>query len=152
MAIAIRQAGPADVAVITEFNAFLAKESENKTLDAEELEAGVAAVLADSVKGLYFLAEDDGQVVGQIGLTFEFSDWRNGWMWWIQSVFVRPETRRKGVFKALYSFVESLARRDPNVIGLRLYVDEANVGAQATYEMLGMAKTTYIVREKYPLE
>ena len=151
MAITIRQAGPADAAVVVEFNGSLAQESEGKTLDPEELAPGVAAVLADPVKGLYFLAEEDGQVLGQIGLTFEFSDWRNGWMWWIQSVYVRPHARRKGVFRTLYSHIESLARRDPEVIGLRLYVDETNDGAQATYQTLGLVRTGYVVREKYPL-
>ena len=89
--------------------------------------------------------------MGQLGLTFEFSDWRNGWFWWIQSVYVRPEARRKGVFRSLYSYIEEQARRDPSVVGLRLYVEENNATAQQTYLQLGMTRTGYFVLEKYPL-
>jgi GNAT superfamily N-acetyltransferase len=151
MPLTIRQAGPADAPVIVEFNCALAEESEGKTLDAATLEPGVDAVLADPLKGLYFLAEEDGRPVGQIGLTYEWSDWRNGWFWWIQSVYVRKEARRKGVFRALYGHIEEKARRDPEVIGLRLYVEEKNESAQETYFKLGMERTGYFVLEKYPL-
>jgi predicted ABC-type ATPase/GNAT superfamily N-acetyltransferase len=152
MAVTIRQAGPADALVVVEFNHRLAEESEGKTLDAALLEPGVAAVLADANKGLYYLAEEDGRALGQIGLTFEYSDWRCGWLWWIQSVYVRPEARRQGVFRSLYCHVENLARQDPSVIGLRLYVEEANKAAQQTYFKMGMTRTGYLVLEKYPLE
>jgi predicted ABC-type ATPase/GNAT superfamily N-acetyltransferase len=152
MPVVIRRAGPADAAVVVEFNARLAEESEGKTLDPRQLEPGVAAVLADPVKGLYFLAERDGQIVGQIGLTFEYSDWRYGWFWWIQSVYVRPEARRGGVFRALYEHVRKLAEADPEVVGLRLYVEDGNKGAQETYFRLGMQRTGYFVLEEYPLE
>ena len=116
----VRRAAPADAAIIAEFNRLLALESENVVLDPVKLAAGVAAVLADPVKGLYFVAEQDGQIVGQLGITSEYSDWRNGWQWWIQSVYVRPEYRRRGVFRALYAHVERLATEDPEVVGLRL--------------------------------
>ena len=151
MPLTVRQAGPADGQVVVEFNRLLAEESEGKTLDLEMLEPGVALVLGDVHKGYYFVAEDNGRIVGQIGLTFEWSDWRNGWFWWIQSVYVRKEARRKGVFSALYAHVEEMARRDPAVIGLRLYVEEENKSAQATYLSLGMKRTGYFVLEKYPL-
>jgi ribosomal protein S18 acetylase RimI-like enzyme len=151
MPLCIRQAGPADATVVVEFNRLLAEESEGKVLDPGQLGPGVAAVLADPVKGLYFLAEDEGLIVGQIGLTFEFSDWRNGWFWWIQSVYVRPEARRRGVFRTLYRHVQRMAQQDPGVVGLRLYVEEANVAAQETYLNLGMTRTGYFVLEKYPL-
>ena len=151
MPLCIRQAGPADAAVVVEFNRLLAEESEGKSLDPGQLRPGVAAVLADPVKGLYFLAEDDGHIVGQLGLTFEFSDWRNGWFWWIQSVYVRPEARRRGVFRALYRYVEQMAQQAPGVVGLRLYVEEANIAAQETYFNLGMTRTGYFVLEKYPI-
>jgi ribosomal protein S18 acetylase RimI-like enzyme len=111
----------------------------------------VAAVLADPHKGLYFVAEDDVQVVGQVCLTYEFSDWRNGWMWWIQSVYVRPEYRRQGVFRALYEHVYQSAVADPEVIGLRLYVERDNHGAQEVYKRLGMERTGYLVLERCPL-
>jgi predicted ABC-type ATPase/ribosomal protein S18 acetylase RimI-like enzyme len=151
MQLNIRHAGPGDAPVIVDFNRWLAEESEGKTLDAETLEPGVAAVLADRRKGLYFLAEADGRPVGQVGVTFEWSDWRNGWFWWIQSVYVRKEARRQGVFRALYGHVEEMARRDPEVIGLRLYVEQGNEAAQKTYLGLGLARTGYFVLEKYPL-
>jgi GNAT superfamily N-acetyltransferase len=151
MPLNIRQAGPADSALVVEFNRLLAEETEGKKLDPGQLEPGVAAVLADPIKGLYFVAEDGGRVLGQIGLTFEFSDWRNGWFWWIQSVYVRTEARRQGVFRALYGHVEKMARQDGSVVGLRLYVEESNRTAHETYFNLGMTRTGYFVLEKYPL-
>jgi predicted ABC-type ATPase/GNAT superfamily N-acetyltransferase len=151
MGVTIRQAGLADTAVIVEFNRLLALETEGKALDLAQLGPGVAAVLADEDKGLYFLAEEDGRPLGQIGLTWEYSDWRHGWFWWIQSVYVRQEARKKGVFRALYGHVEEMGRRDPEVIGLRLYVEDGNTGAQETYFKLGMTRTGYLLLEKYPL-
>jgi GNAT superfamily N-acetyltransferase len=151
MPVAIRQATPADATVVVEFNRRLAEETEGKVLDPRQLEPGVAAVLADANKGLYYLAELDGNIVGQIGLTCEYSDWRCGWFWWIQSVYVRAEARRRGVFRALYQYVERLAEADPQVVGLRLYVEQQNTAAQQTYFGLGMARTGYLLLEKYPL-
>lgn len=152
MPLSIRRATPADAAVVTEFNARLAKESEGKALDATTLAAGVAACLADpEIKGVYFLAEQDGVALGQLCITYEFSDWRNGWMWWIQSVYVRAHARRQGVFRALYQHVHELASNDPGVVGLRLYVEKDNTGAQRTYENAGMELGSYIVYERYPL-
>jgi GNAT superfamily N-acetyltransferase len=151
MPLTIRCAGPADAAVVVEYNQLLAKESEGKTLDPAKLGPGVAKVLADPHKGLYFLAEQDGRSVGQMGITYEWSDWRNGWFWWVQSVYVRLEARRRGVFRALFEHVENAAKQDPEVIGLRLYVETANQIAQQTYERHGMTRTGYFVLEKYPL-
>ena len=148
---ALRRATPADAAVVVEFNRLLAEESEGKVLDPPVLSAGVAACLADPSKALYFVAEDGGRVVGQVMLTTEWSDWRNGWIWWIQSVYVVPEQRRRGVFRALFEHVCRQAREDPHVIGLRLYVDEDNHAAQETYARLGMHRTSYHVLERYPL-
>ena len=152
MTMIIRKAEASDGRRIAEFNNLLAEESEGKTLDAETIEDGVAAMLADSNKGSYYIAEEAGQVLGQIGITYEWSDWRHGWFWWIQSVYVRKEARRRGVFSALYHHLEDLARRDPSVIGLRLYVEEENKSAQETYYKLGMQRTGYFVLEKYPLD
>jgi GNAT superfamily N-acetyltransferase len=144
----IRRATPADAALIAEFNTLLAAESEDVVLAPEKIAAGVAAVLADPLKGLYYLAEEGGQVVGQMGVTYEYSDWRDGWWWWIQSVYVRPRHRRQGVFRALYEHVEGQARADPTVVGLRLYVEHENDVARQTYQRLGLTQTGYLVMEK----
>jgi GNAT superfamily N-acetyltransferase len=148
--LTVRAATPADTAVVVEFNRLLAQESESKTLDRAVLTAGVAAQLADPAKGRYFLAEENGEVLGQVGLTFEWSDWRNGWMWWIQSVYVRSDARRRGIFRALFEHVRQAAHLEGQVVGLRLYVDRDNVGAQRTYERLGMQVSGYFVLEKEP--
>lgn len=151
MPLSIRRAGPADAAVVAEFNQLLALESEAKTLDAAVLSAGVAAGLDDSSKSIYFLAEEDGEAVGQMMYTTEWSDWRNGWFWWIQSVYVRPQARRRGVFRALFEHVHLAARDDGQVIGLRLYVERENRVAQKTYQSMGMEPAGYLVFERYPL-
>jgi ribosomal protein S18 acetylase RimI-like enzyme len=151
MSITVRRATAADVPVIVEFNCRLAEESENKTLDPDVLTPGVRATFADASKGPYFLAEEDGRVVGQTQITFEWSDWRNGWIWWIQGVYVRPEGRRRGAFRALYQHIYQAACADPEVIALRLYVERDNHRAQETYERLGMGRTGYLVLERYPL-
>jgi ribosomal protein S18 acetylase RimI-like enzyme len=151
MPLSLRSATVADAAVIADFNARLALESEHKALDQTVLAAGVAAVLADANKGRYFVAEQDGSVVGQVLLTTEWSDWRNGWIWWIQSVYVHPEARRQGVFRALYQHVYQSARADPQVVGLRLYVERDNQRALDTYQGLGMDRTGYLVMERVPL-
>jgi GNAT superfamily N-acetyltransferase len=151
MAFTVRPAAAADRAVVVEFNRLLAEESEGKRLDPAVLDAGVRALFADPHKGCYFLAEEDGKVLGQLGLTYEWSDWRNAWLWWIQSVYVRPEARRRGVFRALFEHVRQAALRDPEVGGLRLYVDRQNHTAQQAYYDLGMKDTGYFVLEKYPI-
>jgi len=151
MPLTVRPAALADAAVLVEFNRRMAEETEGKALDEALLAAGVAAGLADPRKALYFVAEEAGTVLGQIMVTFEWSDWRNGWLWWIQSVYVRPDARRRGVFRALYEHVRQAARQDPEVVGLRLYVERANEAAQQTYLRLGMEWTGYLVLERYPL-
>jgi ribosomal protein S18 acetylase RimI-like enzyme len=151
MTLAIRPATPADIAIIVEFNRRLAQESEGKTLDPEVLTVGVTAALADPHKALYFLAEEAGTILGQLSITTEWSDWRNGWLWWIQSVYVRPEARRRGIFRALYQHVYQAANEDPTVIGLRLYVERDNQAAQQTYLGMGMEWTNYLVLQRYPL-
>ena len=151
MAWAIRQAVPSDAAIIAEFNRLMALETEGTALDPAKLAAGVAAALADPHKGLYFLAEEADRVLGQAMVTPEWSDWRNGWMWWFQSVYVRPEARRRGVFRGLYEHVYRAARAAQDVVGLRLYVARDNRTAQDTYAGLGMAQTRYLVFERCPL-
>jgi GNAT superfamily N-acetyltransferase len=147
--ITVRQARPEDAATIADFNCRLALESEGKTLQPAVVSAGVAASLADPEnKGPYFLAEIDGQVVGTMQITFEWSDWRNGWAWWIQGVFVREDARRQGVFRTLYEHVIGAAQRRGNVIAVRLYVEKENVRAQQTYLSLGMNWLSYGMMER----
>ncbi|GJQ21610.1 MAG: hypothetical protein HBSIN02_19650 [Bacteroidia bacterium] len=147
MAIQIRQARPEDAPLIAQYNAFMALETENRVLDQDTLRKGVETVLTNPVCGVYYLAEIDGRLAGQLMITYEWSDWRNGTFWWIQSVYVREEYRQKGVFKALYRFVESQARSKPDVCGLRLYVEHDNAKAKRIYENLGMKKTAYELYE-----
>lgn len=147
MGLLIRDATADDARMLVEFNSRMAMETEGRALDAALIHAGVAAILADSGKGRYWVAELDGDILGQLMVTYEWSDWRNGQFWWIQSVYVRDDHRRKGVFSALYRHVESLARRDAAVCGLRLYVDEDNTRAQQTYLRLGMASPGYRLME-----
>jgi GNAT superfamily N-acetyltransferase len=151
MNLTVRRATPADESVLVEFNTAIAWETEHKKLDPTVLTLGVRAVLADSSRGFYTVAEHDGGVVGQMMITFEWSDWRNGWFWWIQSVYVRADARRGGVFRALYRAIEAQAAADPSVIGLRLYFETDNTRAQATYRALGMTDTSYGMMELYPL-
>lgn len=143
----IRSALPADASLIADFSTRLAEETESRSLAPELIEPGVAAFLADPSKGRYWLAETDDRTVGQIATTYEWSDWRNGMLWWIQSVYVDEDYRRQGVYSSLYHHVESLARADSNAVGLRLYVDKSNKRAQATYEKHGMDMTNYQVMQ-----
>jgi ribosomal protein S18 acetylase RimI-like enzyme len=147
MELTVRDARAEDAAVLVAYNSAMANETEGKSLDPDTIGPGVANLLANSSRGRYWVAECDGAVVGQIMVTYEWSDWRNGNLWWIQSVYVHPDWRRKGVFSALYHHVESLASADPDAIGLRLYVEENNTRAQRTYEALGMVKPRYLVME-----
>lgn len=147
MSLGIRTGRPADAAVIAEFNVRLARESENEVLDAATARAGAAAILADSGKGRYLLMVEDGEVLGQLLLTWEWSDWRNSAFWWIQSVFVVPEHRGKGIFSMLYRHVRKIAHDDPQVCGLRLYVDKENFRAKSVYRTLGMGPSNYEAME-----
>ena len=146
--IRIRDAAPTDIDQLVEFNAVMARETENMALDLATLRAGVAALLAEPQRGFYLVAEDAGSVIGCLMITHEWSDWRNGDWWWLQSVYVRTDHRRRGVFRALYADVEQRARRAGGVIGLRLYVERSNTHAQHTYAALGMHETHYRVWEK----
>jgi GNAT superfamily N-acetyltransferase len=151
MNLIIRPARAGDAAVICEFNRLMARETEDKDLDPAVLRLGVQAMLADPNKGQYFVAEIDGEVVGQLGVTCEWSDWRNGHFWWIQSVYIAASARRRGVFRRLYEHVVRSARERGDVIGVRLYVEHENHTAQQTYRQLGMEMTHYHVMEKCPL-
>lgn len=143
----LRQATASDHAVIVDFNLRLAKESEGRSLDPALLGPGVACVLQDPSHGLYFVAERAGEVVGQLLITREWSDWRCGVFWWIQSVYVAAGHRRSGVFSALYQHVLEQARGRQDVCGLRLYVEKHNTRAQATYLAAGLQMSDYQVME-----
>jgi GNAT superfamily N-acetyltransferase len=144
----IRKAELRDAAVIADFNLRLAEETEQLRLDPECVAVGVAAILKDPAKGLYFVAEAEGTVVGQLMITYEWSDWRNGNIWWLQSVYVKPEFRGQGIFRALFDELERRARSQPGVCCLRLYMHADNDRARQSYEKIGMLHTKYEVFEK----
>lgn len=143
----IRKARAADAAIIAAFNRNLAWETEKLRLNSAIVGRGVRALLKDAAKGTYFVAERGGVIVGQLLITCEWSDWRNGHFWWIQSVYVAAESRQGGVFRALFSHVEKLARSRRDVCGLRLYVEKNNRCAHRAYERLAMNHTHYEIYE-----
>lgn len=145
--ILIRTAAADDLEIIAANNAAMALETEGRALDAETIRSGVGRVLADSTRGVYYLAEVDGKAAGQLLITREWTDWRDGWFWWIQSVYVSPDSRGAGVYKALHRHIEAAARAEPDVRGVRLYVERENVSAQRVYEHLGMKRTGYLFYE-----
>ncbi|MDB6027808.1 MAG: acetyltransferase [Verrucomicrobiales bacterium] len=142
-AVICRIAKKADAPTLIGFNVALAAETEDKKLDAAILSPGVERLFNLPQYGFYIVAECDGSIAGSLLITYEWSDWRNGLFWWIQSVYVAPEFRRRGVYRALHSFARELASRDDDVRGLRLYVESENTGAHRAYEQLGMEETSY---------
>ncbi len=146
--IEVRRARLEDSKTIAEFNSRLAWETEETRLDRQTIHAGVVSLLEDPRKGRYFVACVEDAVIGQIMHTWEWSDWRNGEIWWLQSVYVLPEFRKRGVFRQLYQHVLDEAEQDPQVVGIRLYVESENQPAQGTYNRLGMNDTGYIVFER----
>ncbi len=144
----IRAAVAADRDWLADCAIAMALETEHKQLDPGTVRAGIAAGIADGAKARYFIACDaDGAPAGTLMLTREWSDWRNGDWWWIQSVYVLPQQRRRGVFEALYRHVEALAHAASDVVGLRLYVERGNDAARRTYAALGMADAGYEILE-----
>lgn len=146
----IRQAKITDVENIIAFQLAMAKETEQLELNHDILRKGVQAVFNDSAKGIYYVAEDSNEILGSLLTTFEWSDWRNGNVIWIQSVYIKPEHRGKKIFSQMYNFIIELANSDENIKGVRLYVDNTNVNAQKVYESLGMNGEHYKLYEWMP--
>lgn len=143
----IRKAERSDAKIIAQFNAALARETEHFELDMHRLLKGVNGMFDEPSRGFYLLAEINNEIAGQLMITYEWSDWRNGVFWWIQSVYVKPEFRAKKVFKTLYEHIVSTAAKEGNVCGLRLYVEKENERAYAVYKKLGMKLTAYNLLE-----
>jgi GNAT superfamily N-acetyltransferase len=145
--IKIRKADMNDIDFIVGFQKSMALETENLVLDPSTVFLGVRAVLKDLSKGQYFLAECDGTVISSLLVTFEWSDWRNGQVWWLQSLYVVPEFRRKGIFRQMFLFLKNEVLENANLKGIRLYVDKTNKIAQEVYQALGMDGEHYQVFE-----
>jgi ribosomal protein S18 acetylase RimI-like enzyme len=126
----------------------MALETEGKHLDAVTLRSGVTAVFGDEKKGFYVVAESDSRIVGGLMVTYEWSDWRNAWFWWIQSVYILPEARGQRVYSKLYDFVKAKAAAQGNVCGFRLYVENDNFHAQKVYDTVGMHASHYLMYEE----
>lgn len=143
----IRLAGPQDAALLASWAQAMAMETEHKHLDGDTVLKGVQAGIADPKRARYFIAMSGDTPAGTLMLTTEWSDWRNGDWWWIQSVYVHPDFRRRGVFQSLYGHVKQMAEQASDVCGLRLYVEHENKNAQKTYESLGMEDAGYRMME-----
>lgn len=148
----IRQATDADLEPLVAFSTAMAKETEGRNLDQARLREGTRSLLGSPAYGFFMVAEtpvtDPPQLIGQLMITFEWSDWRNGVFWWIQSVYIDPAWRRRGVFRRLHDAIVSQAKADPKVCGIRLYVEQDNRTAQTVYQRVGLAKSAYKVYEK----
>ncbi len=146
----IRLAVPSDLETLVEHNIHLAVETEDKPLNRETVTKGVTALLSDPTKGRYFVAVSEGAIIGQLMHTYEWSDWRNGNIWWLQSVYISQTHRRRGVFRQLFEHLWKEAERDPDVVGVRLYVEVENLAAQETYRNMGLCQPGYFVMERLP--
>lgn len=147
MNTSLRIAQRSDAETIARFNVALAKETEHFDLDYDRVLRGVNGMFDEQSRGFYLLAEVNNEIAGQLMITYEWSDWRNGVFWWIQSVYVKQQFRAQKVFKSLYEHIVSLARKEGNVCGLRLYVEKQNGRALAVYQKLGMKITDYNLLE-----
>ncbi|MBS1505247.1 MAG: GNAT family N-acetyltransferase [Bacteroidetes bacterium] len=143
----IREATPKDIPSLLDFQLKMALETENITLEISALTLGVQRMFKDSTKGRYYVAEDNDEVIGCLMTTYEWSDWRNGTILWIQSVYVDKPHRGKGVYKELYNFIKKMVDEDPDMTGIRLYVDKTNLAAQTVYKKLGMNGDHYATFE-----
>jgi GNAT superfamily N-acetyltransferase len=147
-AVSVRKAEARDAATIARFNAQMAFETEAKELIPEVIGAGVKRLLESPTLGFYLVAEHEGRVIACLMITNEWSDWRNGLFWWIQSVYVEKDFRRQGVYRRMYEHVREMAKADAGVCGFRLYVEKENEAAHATYGSLGMKETDYLLYEE----
>ena len=145
--IKVRHATAAESVRIADFNRAMAMETEGLALDEKTVAAGVVALMGHPDRGFYLVAEVDGSVAGCLLITYEWSDWRNKMFWWIQSVYVKPEHRGHGVYRAMEDKVQALAAQAGNVCGFRLYVHKNNTRAQEVYRTLGMHETEYLLFE-----
>jgi ribosomal protein S18 acetylase RimI-like enzyme len=147
----VRLAKPEDVGMIVSFSAAMALETENRRLDLDRLYEGTITLLESPDRGFFMVAEleqtNKCQLLGQLMITYEWSDWRNGAFWWIQSVYVDPAWRRRGVFRRMHETVMATAKTSPNVCGVRLYVEESNGAAQAVYRRVGLTPSSYAIFE-----
>lgn len=144
----IRLAERSDIDALVGFNQAMALETEDKSLDSAVLTSGVSAVFDDPNKGFYVVADDAGSAVGGLLVTFEWSDWRNKWFWWIQSVYIQPEFRGRSIYRLMYAYVKGLAADRSDVCGFRLYVERENNHAQRVYEKVGMHASHYLAYEE----
>ena len=146
--ILIRPGEQRDIETLTRFNIAMARETENKRLSHDVASSGVRQMLGHPEWGFYVVAETDGFLVGSLMVTAEWSDWRDGFFWWVQSVYVEPAYRRKGIYRRLYAHVKAMAVERNDVCGFRLYVEQENTAARATYASLGMRETSYRMYEE----
>lgn len=146
MEVIITKGQKEDIEIIAQFQVDMAMESEGTLLYKDTVTKGVSAAMNDENKGSYYVAKVDGRVVGSLMLTREWSDWNNGWYWWIQSVYVAPEYRRQGIYKSMYHAVCADAKKQ-NVAQVRLYVDKTNTRGQKVYLSLGMLESHYLIYE-----
>lgn len=143
----IRKGQATDLQALVNFNQAMALETENLQLDSDILALGVGTLLDHPEKGCYLVAEIDGEIAGSLMVTFEWSDWRAKNYFWIQSVYIRPENRRQGIYGKLYQAVKDLAKEQGGAASFRLYVENENIAAQKTYEALGMEQSYYLMYE-----
>ncbi len=146
----IRKGIPKDTEALVAFNQAMAQETEGLALDSDTLSRGVSTLLENPAKGFYLVAEIEGEIAGSLMVTFEWSDWRAADNYWIQSVYIKPEHRQKGIYRALYQEVKTLAEKQGGAASFRLYVEQENTRAQQTYQSLGMSQSHYLMYEEKP--
>ncbi|BCV43898.1 GNAT family N-acetyltransferase [Shewanella algae] len=146
----IRKGTPKDTEALVAFNQAMAQETEGLALDSDTLSRGVSSLLENPAKGFYLVAEIEGEIAGSLMVTFEWSDWRAADYYWIQSVYIKPEHRQKGIYRALYQEVKTLAEKQGGAASFRLYVEQENTRAQQAYQSLGMSQSHYLMYEEKP--